>query len=134
MLLLAGEQLHWARRSVYALLAAVRPDAVALVDAFGYDDYLLNSALGRKDGDVYRCCLPRAVRCCGLHLNPNGDQTGHTACKFAKRPNDALPTDVSQAMRRALLEMAKESPLNDTEEGPAWRDVLAPRMAPQAKL
>ena len=55
-LMLTGEQLHWARRSVYALLAAVRPDAVALVDAFGYDDYLLNSALGRKDGDVYRCC------------------------------------------------------------------------------
>ena len=46
--------MHWARRAVYALLAAVRPDAVALVDAFGFDDYLLNSALGRKDGDVYR--------------------------------------------------------------------------------
>ena len=50
----AGKQVHWARRGVYALLAQVRPDAVALVDAFGFDDYLLNSALGRKDGDVYR--------------------------------------------------------------------------------
>ena len=53
---LTGEQVHWARRGVHALLAAVRPDAVALVDAFGYDDYVLNSALGRHDGDVYRCC------------------------------------------------------------------------------
>ena len=50
----SGEQVHWARRGVYALLAAVRPDAVALVDAFGFEDYLLNSALGRRDGDVYR--------------------------------------------------------------------------------
>ena len=49
---------------MYALLAAVRPDAVALVDAFGYDDYLLNSALGRKDGDVYRCCPPAITLPC----------------------------------------------------------------------
>jgi hypothetical protein len=58
----AGKQLHWARRGVYALLAAIRPDAVALVDAFGFEDYLLNSALGRRDGDVYRCsfCADRS--------------------------------------------------------------------------
>lgn len=35
---------------------------------------------------------------------------------------------------RSLLEMAKASPLNATEEGPAWKDVLAPRMATKAKL
>lgn len=38
---------------VQQLLREVRPDAVALVDAFGLDDYYLNSALGAYDGDVY---------------------------------------------------------------------------------
>lgn len=52
-----AKQAAWARQQQYALLAALRPDAVALVDAFGIEDYLLNSALGRADGDVYRALL-----------------------------------------------------------------------------
>ncbi|KAM7259932.1 hypothetical protein ACFE04_015673 [Oxalis oulophora] len=43
---LANEQL----RSLYS---QVRPNAVALVDAFNYTDHFLNSALGRYDGNVY---------------------------------------------------------------------------------
>ena len=39
--------LTWQVRS---LLAALRPEAVALVDAWDYSDYELNSALGRYDG------------------------------------------------------------------------------------
>lgn len=35
-------------------LAVVRPNAVALVDAFDIPDTVLNSALGARDGDVYR--------------------------------------------------------------------------------
>lgn len=35
---------------------------------------------------------------------------------------------------RALLEMAQSSPLNDSQEGPAWEGVLQPRLAPHAKL
>lgn len=41
-------------KEVQVLLKEIRPDAVALVDAFGLDDYFLNSALGAHDGDVYR--------------------------------------------------------------------------------
>lgn len=33
---------------------------VALVDAFGIEDYALNSALGRQDGDVYAALLEMA--------------------------------------------------------------------------
>jgi len=33
---------------------------VALVDAFGFEDYVLNSALGRHDGDVYSALLDMA--------------------------------------------------------------------------
>ncbi|MEW5313953.1 MAG: hypothetical protein WDW38_005483 [Sanguina aurantia] len=67
-----------------ALLSELRPHAVPLVDAFALEDYSLNSALGREDGDVYR----------------------------------------------ALLAMAQGSPLNATEEGPAWEHVLKPVMLP----
>lgn len=70
------------RAASRGLLAALRPEAVALVDAFGFEDYYLNSALGRSDGDVYR----------------------------------------------AMLEMAQVTPLNATEEGPAWETVLKPAM------
>ena len=82
-------QVDWARKQYYKSLAVLRPDAVALVDAFGLTDYQLNSALGRKDGDVYR----------------------------------------------ALLAAAQASPLNETEEGPAWDSVLKPRLnRPTSKL
>ncbi|KAM6588314.1 hypothetical protein CsatA_010919 [Cannabis sativa] len=44
---LANEQL----RSLYT---KVRPNAVALVDAFNYTDHYLSSVLGRYDGNVYQ--------------------------------------------------------------------------------
>ena len=53
-------QVDWARRQYYGLLSALRPDAVGLVDGLGLTDYLLNSALGRADGDVYRALLAAA--------------------------------------------------------------------------
>jgi acyl-CoA oxidase len=80
-------QAGWVRDQKRALTRALRPDAVALVDAFGYEDYLLNSALGRKDGDVYA----------------------------------------------ALLAAARTSPLNATQEGPAWGPVLRPLLSPEAR-
>ena len=52
--------MEWARRQYYGLLRALRPDAVGLVDGLGLTDYLLNSALGRADGDVYRALLAAA--------------------------------------------------------------------------
>lgn len=42
------------RNRVYSLLAQIRPEAVALCDSFAVPDYLLNSELGRSDGNVYR--------------------------------------------------------------------------------
>ena len=42
------------RSVVLSLLQEVRPEAVALVDAFDIPDMVLRSVLGRKDGDVYR--------------------------------------------------------------------------------
>ena len=51
-------------KSVSALVQVmreVRPNAVALVDSFGFEDYVLNSALGRYDGDVYTALLEDAT-------------------------------------------------------------------------
>ena len=69
--------------AVNDLLSKVRPEAVALVDAFAHDDYALNSAIGTASGDVYT----------------------------------------------NLIKMAKvNNPFNQTEEGPAWHDILGPFM------
>ena len=41
----------------HELLLELRPDAVALVDGFGFEDYQLDSCLGRSDGNVYHALL-----------------------------------------------------------------------------
>lgn len=82
-----GQQVSWLKKLKRKLSMELRPNAVPLVDSFGYEDYLLNSCIGRKDGDVYR----------------------------------------------ALLEAAKSSPLNMTQEGPAWEHVLKPLLSPSTR-
>jgi len=84
---ISRQQAAMIRPQQYALLRELRPDAVALVDGFGFEDYLLNSSLGRRDGDVYR----------------------------------------------DMLEAAKRSPFNRTEEGPAWKPVLEKRLNPKMR-
>ncbi|XP_069107156.1 peroxisomal acyl-coenzyme A oxidase 1-like [Argopecten irradians] len=48
-----AEQVDILTDQLTTLLTAVRPDAVALVDAFDFHDELLDSCLGRYDGNVY---------------------------------------------------------------------------------
>ena len=50
---MTSHQVGLARDQLYALLSTVRKEAVPLVDAFAFPDKILNSALGRYDGDVY---------------------------------------------------------------------------------
>ncbi|XP_064382734.1 peroxisomal acyl-coenzyme A oxidase 1-like isoform X1 [Halichondria panicea] len=50
---MSSEQVALARDQLYSLLSTVRKEAVPLVDAFDFPDEILNSALGRYDGDVY---------------------------------------------------------------------------------
>lgn len=45
------EQGQLVKKAQTAVLAAVRPDAIGLVDAFGKTDFELNSAIGRSDGN-----------------------------------------------------------------------------------
>ncbi len=50
---MSSEQISLARDQLYSLLSTGRKEAVPLVDAFDFPDEVLNSALGRYDGDVY---------------------------------------------------------------------------------
>jgi len=68
---MAPAQAADARAAHRALLRGLRPNAVALVDAFGLPDYALNSALGRADGDVY-AALYAAAQGSPLNATPEG--------------------------------------------------------------
>ena len=50
---MTSDQVGLARDQLYVLFSTVRKEAVPLVDAFSFPDEVLNSALGRYDGDVY---------------------------------------------------------------------------------
>ncbi len=50
---LSPEQLDMVKSCLLTLLSEIRPNAVALVDAFDFADQLLESVLGRYDGNVY---------------------------------------------------------------------------------
>jgi hypothetical protein len=59
---ISPNQYELLRNQVDRLLAAIRPQAVPLVDGFAIPDYLLNSALGSYDGDVYNRLFDFAAR------------------------------------------------------------------------
>lgn len=43
----------WLRDSLYAMFDKVRDELVAVVDALGPPDGVLNSVIGSQDGDLY---------------------------------------------------------------------------------
>lgn len=54
------QQLQTLPAAIQRLLGEIRPHAVRLVDAWAIPDYLLDSALGREDGDVYNALWKKA--------------------------------------------------------------------------
>ncbi len=46
--------MDWIRQHVSRLCKQVRQEAIPLVDSFNLSDYVINSPLGRKDGNVYQ--------------------------------------------------------------------------------
>lgn len=70
--ILKARQVRWLRDICTALLAELRPEAVALVDAFNFPDFLLNSTLGRADGRVYQALFEKAQQC-PTNLRPEGN-------------------------------------------------------------
>lgn len=49
-----GDQIGYLQSKLISLLEDIRPNAVALVDAFDIPDQVLGSCLGRYDGQVYQ--------------------------------------------------------------------------------
>ena len=64
---LSGRQATLVRQQVRQLLTELRPDAVALVDAWNFADHTLQSAIGRFDGNVYQALFDWVRRWPGLH-------------------------------------------------------------------
>ncbi|CAO3646632.1 unnamed protein product [Cunninghamella blakesleeana] len=62
------QQIEFVRSQVNALCKAVRDQAIPLVDAFNLSDYVVNSPLGRKDGNVYNAYFEQVKR-----QNPQGE-------------------------------------------------------------
>jgi acyl-CoA oxidase len=50
---MTGSQIAQVNQRILELLTVIRPNAVALVDAFDFKDATLGSVLGRYDGNVY---------------------------------------------------------------------------------
>ena len=65
-----------ARSALLQTLAQLRPDAVALVDAFDIADHVLASDLGRHDGNVYEALFASAQR---SPLNTGGRFEGYAS-------------------------------------------------------
>jgi acyl-CoA oxidase len=57
---LTTDQLRAVDPLIQSLMAQIRPHAVRLVDAWSIPDYLLESSLGRYDGDVYNDLFRKA--------------------------------------------------------------------------
>ncbi|KAG2332706.1 hypothetical protein Bca4012_017727 [Brassica carinata] len=59
---ITSEQASVASQQLRSLYSQVRPNAVALVDAFDYTDHYLGSVLGRYDGNVYPKLFEEALK------------------------------------------------------------------------
>ncbi len=56
------DQFRLIRTAVNNLINDIRPNAVALVDAFDYPDYVLKSTIGKYDGNVYEALYDAAQK------------------------------------------------------------------------
>ena len=72
--ILDGTDTELAEEAVSEVLMSLRPNAVALVDAWDIPDRVLNSALGRADGNVYEAIMEHAR---DSPLNKTGPFTGY---------------------------------------------------------
>lgn len=65
------------QKTILALLQNVRPNAVTLMDGWAFSDMVLNSSLGRYDGNVYENVFKRAaanpVNSLTFDVNPESD-------------------------------------------------------------
>ncbi|KAL1918951.1 uncharacterized protein VTP21DRAFT_2332 [Calcarisporiella thermophila] len=56
------EQMDYIRKLISTECQAVRDQAIPLIDAFNYTDYVINSPLGRYDGNIYEAYFAHVKR------------------------------------------------------------------------
>ena len=94
-------QLDTVRDCLLQLLADIRPNAVALVDAFDFPDALLCSVLGRYDGRVYENLYNWAAKA-PLNKTSVSADTTNTLCSSVCCP-DARILCCSVCLHAAVL-------------------------------
>ncbi|KAH9489974.1 Peroxisomal acyl-coenzyme A oxidase 1 [Bulinus truncatus] len=94
---LNDQQLEFVERRTYDLLAALKPNAVALVDAFDFPDHVLDSDLGRYDGNVYDALMKYAER-----SKLNESQVHEAFYKYQKPFVDMMKSTVQSRFRLNL--------------------------------
>lgn len=99
---LSARQYEIIKQEVMTLLSEIRPNAVALVDAFKFPDYLLNSSLGRYDGKVYEDMTERAGREPINGLTINVDIRSPEIVR-GERVNDLLKEAIAKSSSKAKL-------------------------------
>jgi acyl-CoA oxidase len=99
---LSARQYELIKQDVMTLLAEVRPNAVALVDAFKFPDFLLNSSLGRHDGKVYEDMTQRAGREPINGLTMNVDYRSPEIVR-GESPNEILKEAIAKSVGKAKL-------------------------------
>eukprot|EP00842_Homolaphlyctis_polyrhiza_P003945 jgi/Hompol1/4551/HPOL_000107-RA len=50
----SSQQVQWVRTRVSELCKELRSDVIPLTDAFNFSDFIINSPLGKYDGDIYK--------------------------------------------------------------------------------
>ncbi|KAA0149260.1 hypothetical protein FNF29_06147 [Cafeteria roenbergensis] len=67
---LSAQQAAWLEAEEERLCDALRPDAVAMTDAFGYSDAVVKAPFGRADGDIYSAYMRRVAAAPGATDKP----------------------------------------------------------------
>jgi acyl-CoA oxidase len=99
---LSTRQFELVKQEVMTLLGQVRPNAIALVDAFKFPDYLLNSSLGRCDGKVYEDMTERASREPINGLTMNVDIRSPEIVR-GESPNELLKAAIAKSAGKSKL-------------------------------
>jgi acyl-CoA oxidase len=103
---LSSAQAIMVRQAVRGLLVALRPDAVALVDAFNFSDHTLNSCLGRY-GTVNTW---RSLETLPL-------------CRAARTDTTQRCVRADGRVYEALYEFVQREPLNQSPVAPGYEHI-----------
>ncbi|KAF8889606.1 acyl-CoA dehydrogenase/oxidase C-terminal [Infundibulicybe gibba] len=93
---ISSTQLRIIRSQVNEILSDLLPEAIGLTDAWNFSDASLQSALGRKDGNVYET-LMSWTRQLPINRNEPEDDMSFSSCS-----DDTLPAAASLGILRGL--------------------------------